>query len=797
MRLSKRVFVTICALVALSISSSSFAATLTKVNDDVFAPLRTVTPAKKVRLDKLPLYGSRSTPIDLEEFQVWAPDGKIFVHDGSGNVQKLDPPAMRFFRGQVNGDPESFAYFSIELKTGKITGMVATKDDNFAIDAVTRRVNPQPRNRSLTGGGDGGSGYDYLLTSTNANDMNMPAGTSWQCDVEQHQMTPPTLRHTQTDAKGLPIQSQALSGSQHYSIRLEIETDDELYANAGSIVGNETTYVTNLTGALSTIYNRDLKTDVILVGIHTHTGGPGTDQWTQATSTSLALYEFGTYYHNNPGYQIGAHSSAVFLSGKNLSGGIAWEGVICNADFFCGATGANCGDPASANQYGGSYAWCGLIGVGGFGSIPDPNATTNGALYGMPTGTQNYWPLVEYAHELGHNMAGHHTHCVAITDVERTASGFTDGSAANSTSNFIDHCFASEGAGCFSGTDYVLGSQTVNRGTIMSYCQNVFNGGVPQSRFVFGLATEPTHHELDDYMFTATPIISTGNIITNTSAVMNSMTAPLSVAPNSTGNAASISVTNGSTYNWTITGGTITAGQGTTAITFTAGASGSVVLKANAYGTNNCGITDTRSVTITSVTYNPPTNVVATAISSTTVSVTWVVPASGTTPGQYNVYRTSDNINYSSVGNSTSTSFNDTTAAANTAYLYKVRSAALGGANESADSNRDLANTVMFTNPTLTAGTSVVKAVDLTELRAAVDKVRTLNGIGAGFYTNGTITASVSTIQKIDIDELRTNLNTPLTNMGLPTPTYTNSTLTAGSSLVKAVDFVELRNATK
>ncbi|HSP16270.1 MAG TPA: M12 family metallo-peptidase [Thermoanaerobaculia bacterium] len=800
MSLSRRALSVAAMLLATAaITSSAFAATVTKLNDDALAPLRASVVSKKIRLDKLPLYDAKRSLIDLEEFQVWAPEGKVFIHDGKGNLEKVDPPAMRYFRGQVNGDPESFAYFSVELRTGKITGMVATRDDNFAIDAIPRKIEPHPRNRTIDDG-TATQAYDYMLTSTNAADMNMPEAKSWQCAVEEHYMNPVGLRRTQTDANGMPIQSQAITGTQHYAIKLEIETDDELYTNSGNSSSALTTYVTNLTGAVSTIYNRDLLTDVVLVGIHVHIGGPGTDQWTQAADTSLALYEFGTYYHNNPGYQIGPHSSAVFLSGKNLSGGIAWEAVICSADFFCGATGATCGDVNSANKYGGAYAWCGLIGNGGFGSIPDPNATTNGALYGMPTTTQNYWPLAEYAHELGHNLAGHHTHCVAISDAERIASGFTDGSPANSTSNFVDHCYASEGAGCFSGTNYVFGSQTTFRGTIMSYCHNVFPVAppfVPQSRFTFGQATEPSIHELNDYMLRALGGLAGGvNVVTNTLATQSSLTAPASVTANSTGNAASVAGTNISTYSWSITNGTITSATNIASITFTAGASGTTILKATVYGANNCGVTDTKSVTINTATYNPPTGVEAHVTGSTSAQVNWVAPVGGTAPGRYNVYRSQDGTTYSFAGFTTPPTVTFTDAVStNKAYLYKVRTADVGNTTESADSNRDLATIVVYTNATLTDGTSVIQAVDINELRTAVEAVRILKGIGAGSYTYLPAVGGTTVVHAADINELRTNLNTAITGLGFGSPVYTNGTITAGSSVVQGKDFRELRTA--
>jgi CSLREA domain-containing protein len=66
------------------------------------------------------------------------------------------------------------------------------------------------------------------------------------------------------------------------------------------------------------------------------------------------------------------------------------------------------------------------------------------------------------------------------------------------------------------------------------------------------------------------------------------ITAPVEVAATSTGNLASVPDAGlGATYAWTITNGTITAGQGARAITFTAGASGSVTLNGS-INTGSC-----------------------------------------------------------------------------------------------------------------------------------------------------------------------------------------------------------------
>lgn len=187
-----------------------------------------------------------------------------------------------------------------------------------------------------------------------------------------------------------------------------------------------------------------------------------------------------------------------------------------------------------------------------------------------------------------------------------------------------------------------------------------------------------------------------------------------------------------------------------------------------------------------------PVAVLATATSSTAVSITWTAP-SGTVPTKYHVYRSSNHVNYTQINGeaTTGTSFSDTTASASTAYLYKVRSVD-GSGLESSDSNPDLATTVIFTDPSPTA----IKLVHTTELRTAVNAVRTLAGLGAFSFTDSSISTSTK-VKRLHVIDLRTALDQARSTLTLPALSYTDSAITIGSTRVKAVHFTELRNGVK
>ena len=187
-----------------------------------------------------------------------------------------------------------------------------------------------------------------------------------------------------------------------------------------------------------------------------------------------------------------------------------------------------------------------------------------------------------------------------------------------------------------------------------------------------------------------------------------------------------------------------------------------------------------------------PTNVVATAASSTSVAVTWTAVGGA---ASYTVYRSSNNSTYTSVGTPATNSFTDTTASANTAYLYKVTAT---GAGTSGDSNKDLATTVIPTNASLTA--QRIKAVDITELRTAVNAVRKLanGGVANDFsFIDPTLTVHSTVVKRIHVIDLRTALDAARSTLGLSALSYTDSTITIHSTPVKAIHLTDLRNGVK
>jgi spore germination protein YaaH len=185
-------------------------------------------------------------------------------------------------------------------------------------------------------------------------------------------------------------------------------------------------------------------------------------------------------------------------------------------------------------------------------------------------------------------------------------------------------------------------------------------------------------------------------------------------------------------------------------------------------------------------TINAPAAVTATATSASTVRVMWNAVTGATS---YEIRRSAGG-GFAVAGTSPSNSWTDTGLTPNRSWLYTVR--AIGPDRVSVDSAPDVATTTIFSDDPLIVRSTSVKAAHVAELRAAVNAMRTLAGLGAYPFADGI--APGATIKASQIAELRTALSAALTTLGLPPLASANP---APFFLVGAADFADLRNGTR
>jgi hypothetical protein len=193
----------------------------------------------------------------------------------------------------------------------------------------------------------------------------------------------------------------------------------------------------------------------------------------------------------------------------------------------------------------------------------------------------------------------------------------------------------------------------------------------------------------------------------------------------------------------------------------------------------------------------PPTDLLATATSASSVALTWVAPTTGTVAG-YVVERRSG-LSAQPVEiptGSNAPTFNDSSAPpGDAAYLYRVKANFTNG-GASVYGNTDLATTVVFTNDPLQVNVTLIKAAHLTELRRAVTAVRTLAGLGSVAWTYpDPVSSPAAQRRKIyyeDVKELRDGLDAALGPLNLLSAYPADPPLARGA-LIKAALFEQIR----
>jgi len=101
-----------------------------------------------------------------------------------------------------------------------------------------------------------------------------------------------------------------------------------------------------------------------------------------------------------------------------------------------------------------------------------------------------------------------------------------------------------------------------------------------------------------------------------------------------------------------------------------------------------------------------------------------------------------------------------------------------------------------WTDGTITAGSTLVKAAHFTELRTQINNVRKFRGDTDYTWTNSTLTGGTSLIKASDLSDLRTAITTPFNTATGTDPVFTDSTITSGTTLIRKIHIDELRSKT-
>ncbi len=347
--------------------------------------------------------------LDLERFSVFDPNARFVVD----NDIWLTPPNDAYFRGRILGQEDSIVVLAVPER-GPVRGIIS---DPTGVWLLAGHPGHSPRglaNRKV----------DLELEL---------AEKTFACGNEAGTLNTNSLMPDQGSDGSKPLAS--LPANVTHTARVAIETDYEFYALFNNVDAAHQ-YIGDLFAYASTVYEREIDTNLTISWSRLWTGGAASDPWTASNATDSALYEFRDHW--NASSEIpGDRSIAHMLSGKPLGGGIAYVGVLCDDTWGYGLSAS----------------------LGGSFDITDPAMV---------------WDLLVVSHEIGHNFDSSHTQ---------------DYCGTGDNPDPVDRCYSSSNCGSalgLPGWGTLSGGTTAEQpGTIMSYC-HLLSGGYSNISFTFG-----------------------------------------------------------------------------------------------------------------------------------------------------------------------------------------------------------------------------------------------------------------------------------------------------------------------
>jgi hypothetical protein len=172
-------------------------------------------------------------------------------------------------------------------------------------------------------------------------------------------------------------------------------------------------------------------------------------------------------------------------------------------------------------------------------------------------------------------------------------------------------------------------------------------------------------------------------------------------------------------------------------------------------------------------------------------AATLSVEAAGTPPFSYQWYAGTTGTTSGPIGGATSSSYTTPAITSVSRFWVRVSNASVGPFDSD---TATLTPGEPFTDDTLTAGVSTIRAVHITELRTRIDALRMRFGLSGANWTETPI-GTVTTVQAIHVAELRTALEEAYAAAKQTPPVFADPTLVPGGTTISALHLQQLRNA--
>lgn len=329
---------------------------------------------------EIPALSGKTMKLELTRVSVIENDFKAGTISGNGSVSQFDYKPGLYYRGIIKGDNESFA--SLSVFSDFVMAVISNREGNWNLSSLK------------------GENSLYSENYVFYNDIDLIKHNDFTCGVDDLAKR----FDKRSSSWSRYSQNQGTDNFIPKLVKKHFECDYKMYQDFGNNATNVVNFVTAFFNSVAAMYQQDsINTSIQQVFVWN-----APDVYASMTDTEAILKLFGGRLQNTVNGDLGHWISTR----TDISGGIAWLGVLC----------------------------------------VDYNPQDSTGRYAMSVIENNFNPFPQYswtvnvvAHEMGHNLGSEHTH------------------SCTWPGGPIDSCYTVEG-GCYSGP------QIPRVGTLMSYC---------------------------------------------------------------------------------------------------------------------------------------------------------------------------------------------------------------------------------------------------------------------------------------------------------------------------------------